>query len=182
MSKRRGKISLEKEDVERRLWFENLERQVFPADTEVFAERYRPSNSQALSANSVASNSERNSNINIKHQQQHQQGLDGTSPTPSSSSRLVCSMNKPPSIESYAFFFPGIGNSHAYFKRWAQPLQQRNVQMYGICLKGRMHRFLEESSENNVEAIAREVYLFIRHLDIVDMSMDPENLDTDRKV
>jgi surfactin synthase thioesterase subunit len=54
--------------------------------------------------------------------------------------------------------------------------------MYGVCLKGRMHRILENANENNVAAIARDVYLYIRRLDIVDMSIDPGDIDPDRMV
>lgn len=135
---------MEKDHIERREWYEATERSVFPEDSNVF------------------SRSPRKVVIEAKQQKEYPKADPAFL---KNRNRLLVELNKVDShCYSFVFCFPGAGNSHSYFKHWGSKLAEKNIKLYGICLRGRMHRIHEDTSERNFINLAKELFLSIRSL------------------
>lgn len=149
MSRRRGHTSVEKNEIERGEWYEKIERQVFPGDSDVFAKQ-----------DAVQAKRKEDESIDYpKSDHSYFKERD----------KLIVKMNETtPTCYSFIFCFHGVGNSHSYFKRWASVLQAMNTKLYGVCLKGRMHRISEDYSGIDCKTIANEVFAAIRSVFLFD--------------
>ncbi|KAJ1401460.1 Alpha/Beta hydrolase protein [Ochromonadaceae sp. CCMP2298] len=156
MSKRRGKLLTDAESLERRGWYQDMQRKGLAEVEEVYELQRRLKSEEAEEALAAAARAVSHASVELAATQ-----------VALESNEWVRLLNQPVERTGVVVCLPGIGQNHTAYQSWGASLEAEGVQLCAVCLPGRSNR-ASQTRYQSVQNCATAVFLAMRAMGILE--------------
>eukprot|EP01038_Epipyxis_sp_PR26KG_P005064 gene5064-7068_t len=165
-TKRRGNLLPDDASIERREWYDNLESNVYRINStgsgnepayllhQKKLESNNKINPKLLTSESITTTNR--SHISLPAVVSTVETVKSPTLIKIHNTKLRKSYKNDtkPSIRTIMILFHGLGSSHIYFKRWTNLFHSLDIELYGVCLPGRLNKIGEDISDHSMQSVA----------------------------